>query len=135
CGKRSNGGCSCSERLIAARVARVVYACADPSPFASHIGPERMEAAGIDLAASLCAEEAEVLIAGFVYFLETGRPLITESQTPEGFDAPFIRNPVLLLEDDLKAWAARGYRALYVHSGSEIAAELRRAGVLPPVDD
>ncbi|WP_443750911.1 bifunctional diaminohydroxyphosphoribosylaminopyrimidine deaminase/5-amino-6-(5-phosphoribosylamino)uracil reductase RibD [Asticcacaulis solisilvae] len=135
CGKRSTGGCSCSERLVRAQVARVVYACEDPSPFASHVGPERIEAAGIDLAQGLCAREAEDLIAGFVHFLSTGRPLVTESETAQGFDAVFTRDPDLSPEADLKAWGARGYRAIHVLPGSEIASELKRAGLLTPVDD
>lgn len=135
CGKRSGGGCSCSERLVQAGVARVVYACADPSPFASHIGPERIERAGIGLAIGQGAADAKDLIAGFVHFLATGRPIVTESDTPQGFDAEFVRDRNLPPEDDLKAWGARGYRALYVHSASDTAAELRRSGLLAPVDD
>ena len=38
CGARSSGVASCSQRLIAAGVARVVYACEDPSPLASGQG-------------------------------------------------------------------------------------------------
>ncbi len=135
CGKRSTGGCSCSERLVKARVARVIYACADPSPFASQVGHERIEAAGIALAPGLCAVEAEALIAGFVHFLRTGRPRVAESASPQGFDAEFVRDPNLPVEDDLKAWGARGYRALYVSSGSDAASELKGAGLLSPVDD
>jgi pyrimidine deaminase RibD-like protein len=135
CGKRSSGGCSCSERLVKARVARVVYACPDPSPYASHIGPERIEAAGIPLDAGVCAAEAEPLIAGFVHFLATGRPLVAESETPQGFDAEFIRDPALSPEDDLRAWGDRGYRALFVLPGSEIALELKRANLVSLKDD
>lgn len=135
CGKRSGGGCSCSERLVQAGVARVVYACADPSPFASHIGPQRIEDAGIELAMGLCPDEAKDLIAGFVHFLATGRPMVTESEAPGGFDAEFVRDENLPPEDDLRAWGAKGYRALYVHSASDAAAELRRAGLLAPGGD
>ena len=135
CGKRSTGGCSCSERLVTAKVARVIYACPDPSPFASHIGPERMDAAGIDLGTGLCAAEAEPLIAGFVHFLETGRPLVAESETAQSFDAEFVRDPSLTPQDDLKAWGDKGYRALYVFPGSEIAVELKLAGLLTRVDN
>ncbi len=135
CGKRSNGGCSCSERLVEAGVARVVYACADPSPFASDMGPARIADAGIDLAGGLCTTEAEILIVGFVHFLATGRPLVAESDTAQGFDAEFLRDKDRSAEDDLKAWGAKGYRALYVQSGNEIALELKRARLLSPVQD
>lgn len=135
CGKRSNGGCSCSERLVGAKVARVVYACADPSPFASHMGPERMAAAGIDLVAGLCAEDAQDIIAGFVHFLATGRPMVSESESADGFDAEFVRDPALRPEDDLMAWAERGYRTLYVRPNSPSAVELQRSGLLPSEHD
>jgi pyrimidine deaminase RibD-like protein len=135
CGKRSTGACSCSERLVKAQVARVAYACPDPSPYASHIGPERIEAAGIDLHAGLCAAEAETLIAGFVHFLATGRPLVAESETPQGFDAEFRRDPGLSPEDDLRVWGDKGYRALFIPPGSEIAFELKRAKLLSLKDN
>ena len=135
CGRRSTGACSCSERLVKAKVARVVYACPDPSPYASHIGHEHIEAAGIDLGTGLCAAEAETLVAGFVHFLATGRPLVAERESGEGFDAAFTRDPVLPLEDDLKAWGAKGYRALYVLPGSKVALELRRANLIESGDN
>jgi len=47
CGARSKGGLSCSEKLILAGVSEVIYAADDPSPFASHIGIERLKASGI----------------------------------------------------------------------------------------
>jgi len=135
CGKRSAGGCSCSERLVKASVARVVYACPDPSPYASHVGPERIEGAGLHLDAGVCAAEAGALIAGFVHFLATGRPLVAESETGQGFDAEFTRDRGLSPDDDLRAWGGKGYRALYVRPGSEIAQELRCAGLLETGDD
>lgn len=58
CGARSAGGRSCSERLIEAGVARVVVACADPSPYASGQGSERLAAAGVALESGLLADEA-----------------------------------------------------------------------------
>jgi len=135
CGKRSAGGLSCSERLVQAGVARVIYACSDPSPFASHMGPERIEAAGIDLAAGLCESEARQLIAGFVHFLKTGRPSVAESDTAEGFDAEFVRDPGLSPQDDLKALGAKGYRTLYVRPRTDASLELKAAGLLFHKDD
>ncbi|MFT3995930.1 MAG: DUF559 domain-containing protein [Asticcacaulis sp.] len=66
CGERSHGGLSCSQRLVEAGVARVIYACADPSPYASHIGVERMQAAGLAVEAGLMAQKASALIEDFV---------------------------------------------------------------------
>lgn len=119
CGARSNGCASCSERLIAAGVSRIVYACADPSPYASHAGPARMKAAGLTVEQGLMAKDAESLIEGWLHFLKTGLPLVRLSDTSDGFDAEFTGSP-----DTLKEWAARGYRRLYVRPGSEAALAL-----------
>jgi pyrimidine deaminase RibD-like protein/very-short-patch-repair endonuclease len=134
CGARSSGAPSCSEKLVAAGVARVVYACADPSPFASHKGPERLKAAGVIVESGLMSAEAEILILGFVNFLKTGLPMVHEIGGKATFDAEFVRNPALSAEDDLRAWAAKGYRHLFVRPGTPAAADLRTAGlsVLPP---
>jgi diaminohydroxyphosphoribosylaminopyrimidine deaminase / 5-amino-6-(5-phosphoribosylamino)uracil reductase len=58
CGARSAGGLSCSERLAAAGVARVVIACEDASPYASGQGAERLRTAGTVIEIGLLAEEA-----------------------------------------------------------------------------
>jgi diaminohydroxyphosphoribosylaminopyrimidine deaminase/5-amino-6-(5-phosphoribosylamino)uracil reductase len=65
CGARSSGGRSCSERLIAAGVARVVIACADASPYAAGQGGERLQAAGVKLEVGLLAGEARPLYADY----------------------------------------------------------------------
>ncbi|MBI5940046.1 MAG: riboflavin biosynthesis protein RibD [Caulobacterales bacterium] len=58
CGARSSGAPSCSQRLIAAGVARIVYACEDPSPLASGQGSARLAAAGIVVERGLLSQEA-----------------------------------------------------------------------------
>ncbi len=58
CAARSAGTASCSERLIAAGIARVVYACEDPSPLASGHGYERLCAAGVTVERGLLSQEA-----------------------------------------------------------------------------
>ena len=129
CGQRSNGGCSCSQRLVEAGVARVVYACDDPSPYASHIGVERMTAAGLKVEKGLMAQEAAKLIAPTAHYHLTGLPLIETDADGQGFDAAFVPE-----SDDLKAeltaWAARGYRHLSVPVGSELAHALRALGLI-----
>lgn len=65
CAQRSGGGASCSERLVAAGVARVVVACDDASTFAAGQGAERLLAAGIELQLGVLAEEAEPLYAAY----------------------------------------------------------------------
>lgn len=65
CGARSGGGPSCSERLIAAGVTRVVVACVDASPYAAGQGGERLQAAGVKLEVGLLADEASALYADY----------------------------------------------------------------------
>jgi len=62
CGERSSGAASCSQRLVAAGVARVVYACEDASPLASGQGRERLVAAGVIVERGLLADEAFVTL-------------------------------------------------------------------------
>ncbi len=65
CAERSAGGVSCSERLVAAGVARVVVACADPSVFAAGQGAQRLQAAGVAIDLGLLGSEAAPLYAGY----------------------------------------------------------------------
>ena len=65
CAERSTGAPSCSERLIAAGIGRVVIAGADPSVKASGRGEARLRNAGIAVEASLLADEAEPLYADY----------------------------------------------------------------------
>ncbi len=63
CGERSSREASCSELLIMAGVARVVVACADPSPKASRRGLDRLDAAGVLIdEGSNQAEAAELYV-------------------------------------------------------------------------
>jgi diaminohydroxyphosphoribosylaminopyrimidine deaminase/5-amino-6-(5-phosphoribosylamino)uracil reductase len=58
CAQRSSGAPSCADLLIAARVTRVVIAAADPHPFASGQGVERLRAAGLAVESGLMQSEA-----------------------------------------------------------------------------
>ena len=129
CGQRSNGGCSCSQRLVEAGVARVVYACDDPSPFASHMGVERLISAGITVENGLLADEADKLIAPTAHYHRTGRPLVQTDADSQGFDAEFIPESDDL-EAELVAWAGRGYRHLSVPAGSDLTQALRASGLM-----
>lgn len=61
CAQRSAGGPSCSERLIAAGVTRVVIACRDPSVFAAGRGAHRLQLAGVTTHQGLMREAAAPL--------------------------------------------------------------------------
>lgn len=66
----------CSEALIAAGVARVVYAQDDPNPAAAG-GAERLRAADVDVEGGLFAAEAEALNVAWTYAVREGRPYVT----------------------------------------------------------
>lgn len=128
CGERSNGGRSCGQKLAEAGVARVVFACADPSPFASHKGPQRLVAQGVRVDSGLCDCDGRQLIAGFVHWLATGRPRVSERA--EGADAVFQADPAGDLKSELEAWGRRGYRSLAVVPQTPLASALRAQGLL-----
>ncbi|RAK65029.1 riboflavin biosynthesis protein RibD [Phenylobacterium kunshanense] len=65
CGQRSSGGLSCSERLVAAGVLRVVVACSDSSIYADGEGSRRLQAAGVAVDHGLMQAEAEALYAAY----------------------------------------------------------------------
>lgn len=67
----------CAEALIAAGVARVVFAVEDPDPRVNGGGGALLAAAGIAVARGLCAEGAQELNAGFMLRIAAGRPLVT----------------------------------------------------------
>lgn len=66
CAQRSAGGHACSDLLIAAQVARVVTAVADPHPFASGAGLQRIRDAGIEVLTGVREAEARFLNAPFL---------------------------------------------------------------------
>jgi diaminohydroxyphosphoribosylaminopyrimidine deaminase/5-amino-6-(5-phosphoribosylamino)uracil reductase len=60
--------------LIAAGIARVVFASGDPNPEVNGRGVERLRAAGIVVEQGLMAEEGEALNRGFFSRMRRGRP-------------------------------------------------------------
>jgi diaminohydroxyphosphoribosylaminopyrimidine deaminase/5-amino-6-(5-phosphoribosylamino)uracil reductase len=65
CAARSNGGLSCSERLIAAGVQRVVVAAGDPSAFAGGAGARRMRGRGLAVEEGVLAKDAAILYGDY----------------------------------------------------------------------
>jgi pyrimidine deaminase RibD-like protein len=63
CGERSSGAASCSERLAAAGVSRVVFACDNPHALSAGRGPARLRAAGVALEGGFLQAEAAFLYA------------------------------------------------------------------------
>ena len=66
----------CTERIIAAKIARVVIACRDPNPLVNGHGIERMRAAGIEVTEGVLEEEARRANEIFFKFITTGRPFV-----------------------------------------------------------
>jgi diaminohydroxyphosphoribosylaminopyrimidine deaminase/5-amino-6-(5-phosphoribosylamino)uracil reductase len=67
----------CADALVAAGVARVVYAVGDPFPAVNGAGAARLAAAGVAVAHGCLRAEAEALNRGFFRRLRTGRPFVT----------------------------------------------------------
>ncbi|MFM8821376.1 MAG: riboflavin biosynthesis protein RibD [Phenylobacterium sp.] len=65
CARRSGEGVSCTDRLIAAGVRRVVIACDDASVFAGGEGMARLKAAGVEVQTGLLEDEARDLYASY----------------------------------------------------------------------
>lgn len=66
----------CSEALIAAGVARVVFAQADPHAIASG-GAARLRDAGVEVESGLLSDEAAELNVAWTHAVTTGRPFVT----------------------------------------------------------
>ncbi|WP_351224420.1 bifunctional diaminohydroxyphosphoribosylaminopyrimidine deaminase/5-amino-6-(5-phosphoribosylamino)uracil reductase RibD [Streptomyces sp. NPDC002133] len=65
----------CAQALVAAGIARVVYAVADPNPQATG-GVDTLRAAGIDVEAGLLADEAEAGNIAWLTSVRVGRPYV-----------------------------------------------------------
>src|SRR5262249_27766723 len=64
----------CTEKLVSARVARVVAAVQDPYPEVNGRGLKRLRDAGINTEVGLMAAEAEEVHRPFLHRMRTGRP-------------------------------------------------------------
>ena len=65
----------CSEAVIAAGIARVVVAMADPNPRVAGGGLAQLRAAGVEVITGVLEAEARSLNAPFLHRIATGRPL------------------------------------------------------------
>lgn len=66
----------CVDALIAARVARVIFAVEDPNPRVSGQGAEALRRAGVVVASGLMAAESAELNPGFLKRMRFGRPWV-----------------------------------------------------------
>ena len=65
----------CCDALLAAGIARVVVAMADPDPRVAGQGMARLRAAGVEVISGIGEAEAQTLNQAFVHRLASGRPL------------------------------------------------------------
>ena len=130
CGERTSATMACSDRLIAARVARVVIACGDPTLKASGRGLVRLRDAGIAVEVGLLADEALVLCKGFLLREHAGRPLVAESLDGRGFEDEFTPADGEDVEAALRQLGAEGYTRVWVKRDGATAVALRRLGLL-----
>jgi diaminohydroxyphosphoribosylaminopyrimidine deaminase/5-amino-6-(5-phosphoribosylamino)uracil reductase len=77
CAHESPRGPTCVDSLIAAGVSRVVIALTDPDARTNGQGIARLQAAGIDVAAGLLADDARRAMAGWLMQHHASRPFIT----------------------------------------------------------
>ena len=66
----------CTQALITAGVARVVFAQSDPNPLASG-GADRLRVAGVVVEGGLLAAEAEAVNTAWTFAMTQGRPMVT----------------------------------------------------------
>jgi diaminohydroxyphosphoribosylaminopyrimidine deaminase/5-amino-6-(5-phosphoribosylamino)uracil reductase len=66
----------CTEALIAAGIARVVAATADPNPLVAGSGLEKLRQAGIAVDVGVCRAEAQRLNEGFARWIVSHRPTV-----------------------------------------------------------
>ena len=67
----------CTDAILKAGVARVVYALRDPSPQVSGRGARILKRHGVRVAEGLCAEEASALNEVYLKFRSVGLPFVT----------------------------------------------------------
>ncbi|GBF72712.1 bifunctional diaminohydroxyphosphoribosylaminopyrimidine deaminase/5-amino-6-(5-phosphoribosylamino)uracil reductase [Paenibacillus sp. 598K] len=67
----------CSERIIAARAAKVVVAMEDPNPKVAGRGIARLRESGVEVKVGVLGAEARKLNEAFIKYITTGRPFVT----------------------------------------------------------
>jgi diaminohydroxyphosphoribosylaminopyrimidine deaminase/5-amino-6-(5-phosphoribosylamino)uracil reductase len=82
----------CTQGLIAAGIARVVYACVDRNPDHAGRADRLLEAAGIEVVSGVCRDEAEKLLRPFFKVRETGLPWVIW-KTAMSLDGRITRPP------------------------------------------
>jgi len=82
----------CTQGLIDAGIARVVYACVDRNPEHAGRADEILTSAGIEISSGVCCEEAEKILRPFFKVRETGLPWVIW-KTAMSLDGRITRPP------------------------------------------
>lgn len=67
----------CTDAIIAAGVAEVIYAVGDPNPNVDRKGHAQLAVAGLRVRRGVCADDAHALNRPFFKYISTGRPFVT----------------------------------------------------------
>ncbi len=126
----------CVEALLAARVARVIFALEDPNPRVSGRGAEALRRAGVAVASGLMAAEAAEINPGFLKRMRSGRPWVRVklAMSLDGRTAlangasQWITGPAA--RDDVQHWRARS-SAILTGIGTVLADDPRLDVRLP----
>jgi len=102
---RTGDGPACTDAILAAGIARVVFAAADPSPFAAGEGEKRLRARGLTVQAGVLAGEARRLNRGHVLRVTGHRPavLLKMAATQDGFAATADRRPLSITAEQARS--------------------------------
>lgn len=109
CAHDSPRGPACADTLVAAGLARVVVAIADPDPRTAGRGIARLRAAGIEVSEGVGRAEAEAELAGFAGRLTRGRPELT-------LKLALSLDGRLALPDGTSQWITGQTARLYAHA-------------------
>ncbi|MDX2192436.1 MAG: bifunctional diaminohydroxyphosphoribosylaminopyrimidine deaminase/5-amino-6-(5-phosphoribosylamino)uracil reductase RibD [Gemmatimonadales bacterium] len=116
----------CTEAILAAGIARVVFAVDDPNPLAAG-GAARLRAAGLEVVGGVEAEAARAQLAPFLHAQRgTGRPFVALklAQSLDGRIADATLRSQWLSGPEARAWAQwlrAGYDAIGVGSRTALA--------------
>ena len=109
----------CTQRIIAAGIARVVVASRDPNPRVNGGGAAALRAAGIEVRCGVLAAREREMNGEYHHFRKVGRPWVTVKQavTIDGVIAPYKGCGARLSSDAGRAWVhetRRRYQAIAV---------------------
>jgi len=130
----------CVEALREARVARVVYASADPNPLVNGQGAAALRAAGVSVEAGLLEAEARELNVGFFKRMLQGTPFVRVKLAMSLDGRTALANGVSQwisgepARDDVQRWRARS-SVILTGSGTPLADDPRLSVRLPAAAD